>query len=152
MKKFSFNLDSVRGLRADAEQRAQEELGRTLAAAAAAHEARALRERTLARAQEQLSRREAAAHELVQADRDREAAQMRLGYAAVESQQAEGQVDVARTQLLVASQALEVLQKLEERRREAHRASALKDEEAIVAEITEARAARARAMARKGIA
>lgn len=152
MKKFSFNLDSVRQLRADAEQRAQEELGRTLAAAAAAHEARALRERTLARAQEQLTRREAVAHELVQADRDREAATMRLGYAAVESQQAEGQVDDARAQLLVASQALEVLQKLEERRREAHRTAALKDEEAMVAEITEARAARARALARKGIA
>src|SRR5436309_787362 len=85
MKKFSFSLDTVKRLRADAEQQAQAELGRRIAAHGAAEAARAERERSLRLAQEHLRRSAALAHELVQADRERDAALLRLGAARVET-------------------------------------------------------------------
>jgi flagellar export protein FliJ len=141
MKKFSFSLDTVKRLRADAEQAAQAELGKRIAAHRAAVEAREARARTLERAESVLSEN-ALAHELVQADRDRDAAHFRLGAAAAEGRMAEENVLRSRHELAEASRALEILEKLEDRRREEHRLAAIAEDERQIAEIAESRAAR----------
>src|SRR5579862_5915333 len=93
MKKFSFNLEIVKRLRADAESQAQAELGRRIAAHDAAERARASRERTLELAREQLRVTQADAHVLAQADRERDAAVMRLGAASAQTSAALRDVD-----------------------------------------------------------
>jgi hypothetical protein len=140
MKKFAFTLATVKRLRADAEQAAQAELGKRIAAHRAAVEAREARARALELAESELSRN-ALAHELVQADRDRDAAHFRLGAAAAEGRMAEENVLRSRYQLAEASRALEILEKLEGKRRAEHRAASLSEEEAISQEIAEARRA-----------
>jgi flagellar export protein FliJ len=142
MKRFVFSLETVKRLRADAEHDAQAALGRAMAAHRAAEAAREARRRTLALAEEQLVAPTGPAHALVQADRERQAAILRLGAAEAGRNAARRTVDTSRLDLATASRALEVLERLEERRREAHRAAALREEEAVVQEITEARAAR----------
>jgi flagellar export protein FliJ len=140
MKKFSFTLDTVKRLRADAEQAAQAELGKRIAAHRAALEAREARARALELAESQLAQT-AQAHELVQADRDRDAAHFRLGAAAAEGRMAEENVLRSRHQLAEASRAVEILDRLETKRRTEHRSAALAEEEAISQEIAEARRA-----------
>jgi flagellar biosynthesis chaperone FliJ len=142
LKRFTFNLDSVKRLRADEEQRAQAELGRSLATHAAAEAARLERRRSLMAAQAQLQAGVALAAQLIQSDRDRDAAAMRLGAADVAVRQADAAVGVSRLELNAASQRLEALERLEARRRTAHRVAALRDEELSVQEIVEARSAR----------
>ena len=142
VKRFKFTLDSVKRLRADEEQRAQAELGRSLATHAAAEAARMERRRSLAAAQAQLQAGVAFAAQLIQSDRERDAAAMRLGAADVAVRQADVAVDASRLELNAASQRLEALERLEERRRTAHRTAALRDEELSVQEIVEARSAR----------
>ena len=144
MKKFSFSLDTVKRLRADAEQAAQAELGKRIAAHRAAVEAREARARTLERAESVLSEN-ALAHELVQADRDRDAAHFRLGAAAAEGRMAEENVLRSRHELAEASRALEILDRLEQKRRTEHRTAALAEDEAVSQEIAEARRAHAQA-------
>jgi flagellar biosynthesis chaperone FliJ len=143
MKKFSFTLDTVKRLRADAEQAAQAELGRRIAAHRAAVEAREARERAVQLAESQLTRDAALAHELVQADIERDAAHFRLGAAAGETRMAEESVNRGRGELAEASRALEILDRLETKRRAEHRAAALAEEEQVVQEIAEARRAHA---------
>jgi hypothetical protein len=142
MKKFSFNLEIVKRLRADAESQAQAELGRRIAALGAAERAREARERSLERAREQLLATDAHAHQLAQADRERDAAVLRLGAAKAQTSAALRDVDAQRVRLTAASQALEVLERLEQSRRQAHRTAAIAEDEAIVQEISEARTAR----------
>jgi hypothetical protein len=142
MKKFSFNLEIVKRLRADAESQAQAELGRRIAAHGAAESARAARERSLERARVQLLATQANAHELAQADRERDAAVLRLGAARAQTNATLRDIDTQRVELTEASRALEVLERLEQTRRQAHRTAALAEDEAIVQEISEARTAR----------
>jgi flagellar biosynthesis chaperone FliJ len=142
MKKFSFNLEIVKRLRADAEQQAQAELGRRIAVHGAAERARALRLRSLELAREQLLAEDLVAHQLAQADRERDAATLRLGAAQAEINNARRDVDSQRLHLAEASRALEILERLEQQRRDAHRTAALAEDEAIVQEIAEARTAR----------
>jgi len=142
MKKFSFSLDTVKRLRADAEQAAQAELGKRIAAHRAAVDAREARARALELAESQLTMN-ALAHELVQADRDRDAAHFRLGAAAAEGRMAEEHVLRSRHELAEASRALEILDRLESKRRAEHRTAARADEEAVSQEIAAARRAHA---------
>jgi hypothetical protein len=63
------------------------------------------------------------------------------GAVQVESE-AEAQVGRSRDELVEASRALEMLERLEKARRQSHRAAQLREDEAVAQEITEARAAR----------
>jgi flagellar export protein FliJ len=150
MKTFSFSLQAVKRLRADAEQRAQLELGRRIAAHGAAERARDARRQGLELARRQRAATAAPAHELARADQEHDAALLRLGAADAEAVAAGREVDARRVDLAGASRALEVLERLEERRRSAHRAAALAEDEAAVQEIVESRAARRAAGERRG--
>ncbi len=84
----------------------------------------------------------------MQADRDRDAARLGLEAAAVELRETSFGVDAARDDLVEARQALESVRKLEERRRDEHRAARAREEERELADVLEARAARAVTAAR----
>jgi flagellar export protein FliJ len=149
MKRFRFPLQSVRDLRHDRETAARQELAERLRAHQAAHTAA---EASLARHRLALQRLEHAATSgaaLRIADQDRVSARLRLEQDAIGLRHAGGDVDRARERLVAARQALETVQRLEAKQRAAHRAAALAEDERVIAEIVEARAARA-AMAARG--
>jgi flagellar biosynthesis chaperone FliJ len=142
MQRFRFNLARVKDVRQQDEDAAMLVLAERMAAARAAQ---AAAERSLAAhraAQERLRRPVGAAALLVQSDRDRDQARMRLDSAARQLEERRHGVDRARGDVLRASQALEALERLEERRRAEHEQAALAAEERSVAELIEARTAR----------
>jgi flagellar biosynthesis chaperone FliJ len=133
MKRFTFNLQAVKDLREDRETAALEALADRLRAHASAQSAA---ERSRAR--------HVAAEEsvLVQADRDRDAARLGLETATLELSERSFAVGVARRDVTEAKRAVDMLAKLEQRKRAEHERARLAEEERDIAEIIEARAAR----------
>jgi flagellar biosynthesis chaperone FliJ len=142
MKKFTFPLDAVKRLRAYGERQAQAELGRRIAAHEATERAVAARERTLALANARLRAPSGTAASLAQADRDRSAALLHTAHAVAANETERSLVVGARVELAEARMRLETLEKLEERRRREHREAALREEEALLQDVVQARAAR----------
>jgi flagellar export protein FliJ len=142
MKRFHFPLEAVKRLRAHAERQAQAELGRRMAAHAAAERALAARAQTLARANARLRASSGTAASLVQADRERSAALLYLESATTEREAERTRVVGARQLLAQASQQLETLERLEEKRRKEHREALWREEEALLQDVVQARAAR----------
>jgi flagellar biosynthesis chaperone FliJ len=143
VQRFRFNLASVKDVRKQDEDAAMRALADRMAAARAAQ---AAAERSLAShraAQERLRAPSGSAALLVQADRDRDTARVRLDASARQLEERRHGVDRARGDLVRASQALEALERLEAKRRAEHEQAAIAAEERVVAEIVEARAARA---------
>jgi flagellar export protein FliJ len=138
MARFHFKLEAVRSLREQAEQRAQEELARELAFAAAqqARVAEAGKELDTARAAgaapsgATLTPQELVARQAFVERRERE---RELAVAELEVQ--EQAVEVRRGDLERAAQAREVLERAKERARETHRAHEAKVEEDALAEV-----------------
>ncbi len=151
MKRFRFTLETVRDLRDDRQTAAMLVLAdriRTHGHAQSAAEASLRRHR---RAQQALAGAGRAAAMLVQADRDRDAARLSLESSAIDLRETTFGVDAARDDLVEARQALERVTHLEAHRRADHRRRQLAEEERELAEMTEARRARAAAMARRGV-
>jgi flagellar export protein FliJ len=142
VKRFNFPLDAVKRLRAHGERQAQAELGRRMAAHAAAEAAHAARTRTLEAASARLRASTGSAASLVQADRERSAALLRLENAGVEREAEQSLVLNARQSLAEARQRLETLERLEDKRRKEHREATLREEEALLQDVVQARAAR----------
>jgi flagellar protein FliJ len=142
VKRFQFPLETVKRLRAHVERQAQAELGRRMAAHAAAERALAVRAQTLDRANARLRARSGTAASLVQADRERSAAMLYLETASVERETERTLVVDARQLLAQASQQLETLERLEEKRRRQHREAAWREEEALLQDVVQAREAR----------
>ena len=142
MKKFSFPLDAVKRLREYGERQAQAELGRRITAHEAAQRALAARARTVELANARLRAPSGSAASLVQADRERSAALLHAAHASTASEQERTLVATARVELAEARMRLETLEHLEERRRAEHRDAALREEEALLQDIVQARAAR----------
>jgi flagellar biosynthesis chaperone FliJ len=142
MKKFTFPLAAVKRLREFGERQAQAELGRRIAAHEATERAVALRARTLERANARLRAPSGSAASLVQADRERSAALLHAASAETASERERTLVLGARVELAEARMRLETLEHLEERRRKEHREAALKEEEALLQDVVQARAAR----------
>jgi flagellar biosynthesis chaperone FliJ len=148
MKRFTFTLKAVKDLREDRETAALEALADRLRAHASAQSAA---ERSRARhvaAEERLRRTRTTASVLVQADRDRDAARLGLETATLELSERTFAVGVARRDVTEAKRAVDMLAKLEQRKRDEHARAVLAEEERDIAEIVEARAAR-RATARR---
>jgi len=142
MKRFTFNLQAVKDLREDRETAALEALADRLRAHASAQSAA---ERSRARhvaAEESLRRTRTTASVLVQADRDRDAARLGLETATLELSERSFAVGVARRDVTEAKRAVDMLAKLEQRKRAEHERARLAEEERDIAEIIEARAAR----------
>lgn len=142
MKKFTFPLDAVKRLRAYGERQAQAELGRRIAAHEATERALAARARTLEAANARLRAPSGTAASLVQADRERSAAMLRAATAETANERERAHVVGARVELAEARMRLETLEHLEERRRKEHREAALREEEALLQDVVQARAAR----------
>jgi flagellar export protein FliJ len=142
MKKFAFPLDAVKRLRAYGERQAQAELGRRIAAHEATERALAARARTLELANARLRAPSGTAASLVQADRERSAAMLRAATAETATEHERTLVVGARVELAEARMRLETLEHLEERRRKEHREAALREEEALLQDVVQARAAR----------
>jgi flagellar export protein FliJ len=138
MARFHFKLEAVRSLREQDEQRAQEELARELALAAARHarlaeageELRIARDAAAAHAGATLTPQELVARQAFVERRERErqaaAAELDLQERAVESR---------RSDLERAAQAREVLERAKERARDTHRAHEAKIEEEALGEV-----------------
>jgi flagellar export protein FliJ len=150
MKRFHFTLDSVRDLREDRQTAAMMALADRISTHARAQQAAEISLRRHRAAQVALAGAGRPAALLLQADRDRDAARLGLEAAVVELRETAFGVDAARDDLVEARQALESVRKLEERRRDEHRAARLRDEERELTDVIEARAARAMALARRG--
>ena len=142
VKRFQFPLDAVKRLRDYSERQAQAELGRRMAAHEAAERAVAARIRTLESANARLRARSGTAASLVQADRERSAARLHVENASAQSDAELRLVDAARVRLAEARMQLETLERLEDRRRKQHREEALREEEALLQDVVQARAAR----------
>lgn len=84
----------------------------------------------------------AQAARLAQADRDRTAARVTLDQAKIALQQRSFGVSNARTDVARARQAVEMLNRLEERQRDAHRKAVLAEQERDTADVIEMRSAR----------
>ena len=149
MKRYRFALDAVRDLRQEAENAAMQQLAAQPTAAAAARAASELSADRRARALERLRRPTGPGAWLVQADRDLEAARVRQETAAIDEREGDRRVGVARDGLVEARRALESITRLEARQREEHRRAALAEEERVISEIVEARAARAHGPGRR---
>jgi flagellar export protein FliJ len=152
MQRFHFTLDSVRDLRDDRQTAAMMALAdriRTHERAKQVAEASLRRHR---RAESALAGAGRAAALMVQADRDRDAARLGLEEATLELRETSFGVDAARGDLVEARQALESVRKLEQRRRAEHRAARAREEERELADVLEARAARAATAARRRVA
>ena len=149
MQRFRFNLARVKDVRQQDEDAAMRVLADRMSDARAAQ---AAAERSLAThraAQERLRSPGGSAGLLLQADRDRDRARLRLEASARQLEERRHGVDRARADLVRASQALEALERLEERRRVEHGQAMVAAEERNVAEIIEARAARETFMRRR---
>jgi flagellar biosynthesis chaperone FliJ len=142
MKKFSFPLDAVKRLREYSERQAQAELGRRIAAHEATARALAARERTVEAANARLRAPTGTAASLVQADRERSAALLHAATAATVNEAERTLVVTARVDLAEARMRLETLEHLEARRLEQHREAVLREEEALLQDVVQARAAR----------
>jgi flagellar biosynthesis chaperone FliJ len=142
MKKFSFPLDAVKRLREYGERQAQAELGRRIAAHEATERALAARARTVEAANARLRAPTGTAASLVQADRERSAALLHVTNAETANEAERTLVLGARIELAEARMRLETLEHLEERRRKEHREAALREEEALLQDVVQARAAR----------
>jgi flagellar export protein FliJ len=142
LKRFQFPLDAVKRLRAYGERQAQAELGRRMVAHEAAERAVAARTRTLESANARLRARSGTAASLVQADRDRSAALLHVENANAQRDAEQTLVDGARVRLAEARQQRETLERLEDSRRREHREAVLREEEALLADVVQARAAR----------
>jgi hypothetical protein len=151
MKRFRFPLEIVKRLREHAEQEAQAELGRRIAAQAGASEARAARARALAAAHTELRAGGVSGHQLQLAAGSRDAALLRLAAADAAETAAGDAVERSRASLVEASRALETLDRLELARRDQHRRAVLAEEEATVQDLAEARRARLAVLARRGV-
>jgi len=152
MQRFHFTLDSVRDLREDRQTAAMMALAdriRTHARAKSAAEASLRRHR---RSEAALAGAGRAAALLMQADRDRDAARIGLEEATLQLRETSFGVDAARGDLVEARQALESVRKLEERRRAEHHAARAREEERELADVLEARAARAATAGRRRLA
>ena len=138
MARFHFKLEAVRSLREQAEKRAQEELARELALAAArqARAADAAQELDVARAAAaapsgaSLTPQELVARQAFVERRERERQR-----AVAELEVQEQAVEQRRGDLERAAQAREVLERAKERARETHRAHEAKVEEEALAEV-----------------
>ena len=142
MKKFSFPLETVKRLREYGERQAQAELGRRIAAHEATERALAARARTVEAANARLRAPTGSAASLVQADRERSAAFLHAANATQAHEVERNLVVTARVELAEARMRLETLERLEERRRKEHREAALREEEALLQDVVQARAAR----------
>jgi flagellar FliJ protein len=142
MKKFQFTLETVKRLRAFGERQAQAELGRRMTAHSAAQAAADVRSRTLETANARLRARSGTAASLVLADRERSAAMVRAENAHAEVAAELTLVITARHELAEARKQLETLERLEETRRKQHRDDVLREEEALLQDVVQARAAR----------
>jgi flagellar export protein FliJ len=142
VKRFQFPLDAVKRLRAYGEGQAQAELGRRIASHDAAERAVAARNRTLEAANARLRARSGTAASLVQADRERSAALLNMDNASAQRDAEQRMVDDARVRLAEARKQLETLEKLEQARREEHREAVLREEESLLQDVVQARAAR----------
>jgi flagellar export protein FliJ len=142
MKKFSFPLDAVKRLREYGERQAQAELGRRIAAHEATERALAARARTVDAANARLRARSGTAASLVQADRERSAALLHVTSAETANEAERALVVSARVDLAEARMKLETLEHLEARRREEHREAVLHEEEALLQDVVQSRAAR----------
>ncbi len=150
MKRFRFTLDAVRDLRREAETSAMQALADGLRErAAAAAIAERARQRQAA-ADEHVRRPAGTAAALAQSEREREAARIQVRQSAIAVREGDRLVASARQGLVQARQALESIERLEERGRLEHRRRALQEDERLVAELVEARAARAAFLARRG--
>ena len=155
MKRFRFPLESVRDLREERQASAMVVLaGRVRAhqAAQAAAEARLDRHRrseaALAKA---VSSGPVSAHALVQADADRRGARLTLEEAAASLSESSFAMESARRDLVEAERNVEMLRRLEDRQREAHRLALAQAEERDLADVIEARAARAATTERRRV-
>jgi flagellar export protein FliJ len=142
MKKFSFPLDAVKRLREYGERQAQAELGRRIAAHEATERALDARARTVEAANARLRAPTGTAASLVQADRERSAALLHAASARTAMETERGMVVTARVDLAEARMRLETLEHLETRRRDEHREAMLREEEALLQDVVQARAAR----------
>jgi flagellar FliJ protein len=142
MKRFQFTLETVKRLRAFGERQAQAELGRRMTAHAAAQAAAEVRARTLESANARLRASTGTAASLVVADRERSAAMLRAATAESDVETEYALVFGARQQLAEARKALETLERLEDTRRRQHRDDVLREEEALLQDVVQARAAR----------
>jgi flagellar export protein FliJ len=142
MKKFSFPLETVKRLREYGERQAQAELGRRIAAHEATERALTARARTVEAANARLRAPTGSAASLVQADRERSAALLHAANATQAHEVERNLVVTARLELAEARMRLETLERLEERRRKEHREAALREEEALLQDVVQARAAR----------
>jgi flagellar export protein FliJ len=142
MKKFSFPLDAVKRLREYGERQAQAELGRRIAAHEATERALAARARTVEAANARLRAPSGTAASLVQADRERSAALLHVASAETANEAERTLVHSARIELAEARMKLETLEHLETRRRQEHREAVLREEEALLQDVVQARAAR----------
>jgi flagellar biosynthesis chaperone FliJ len=148
MKRFTFTLQAVKDLREDREQAALEALAGRLRAHASAQTAAERSRARHAAAEDGLRRTRTTGAVLVQADRDRDAARLGLETATLDLSEKTFAVGAARRDVTEAKQAVDMLAKLETRKRDEHVRALLAEEERQVAEIIEARAAR-RATARR---
>jgi flagellar export protein FliJ len=142
MKRFQFPLDAVKRLRDYGERQAQAELGRRMAAHEAAERAVAARMRTLEAASARLRAGGTSAASLMQADHERSAALLHVENANAQRDAESKLVDAARVRLAEARKQLETLERLEDTRRKEHREEALREEEALLQDVVQARAAR----------
>ena len=102
----------------------------------------AARRQTLEHANARLRARSGSAASLVQADRERSAALLHVADAGALNEREGVLVLGARVELAEARMRLETLEHLEERRRREHREAALREEEALLQDVVQARAAR----------
>jgi flagellar export protein FliJ len=155
MKRFQFTLQSIRELRDERQSSAMLVLAarvRVHQAAQLAAEARLDRHR-----RSEIALRDAvgagpvSARTLVQADADRNGARLTLEQAAATLSESAFAVDGARRDLVEAERNVEMLRRLEDRQREAHRIAAARAEERDLADVIEARSARAATEARRRV-
>jgi flagellar biosynthesis chaperone FliJ len=142
MKRFQFPLDAVKKLRAHGERQAQAELGERLTAQAAAQRAVEARRQTLAAADARMRIGTLSVASLIHADRERSAARLHVENATAQVEAEVRLVDDARVKLAEARKRLEALQRLEDSRRAQHREAALREEEDLLQDVVQARAAR----------
>jgi flagellar biosynthesis chaperone FliJ len=142
MKKFTFPLDAVKRLREYGERQAQAELGRRIASHEATERALTARARIVESANARLRAPTGTAASLVQADRERSAALLKVANAEAAVETERTLVVTARVELAEARRRLETLEHLEQRRRDEHRDAVLREEEALLQDVVQARAAR----------
>jgi flagellar export protein FliJ len=138
MARFTFKLEAVRSLREQDEKRAQEELARELAAAAAHAERVAQAAAQLDVARDAAAARSGATlapQELVARQRFVERRERERELAVAEHGRQEQAVEARRAALERAAQAREVLERAKERARDAHLAHESKVEEDALAEV-----------------